>query len=183
MREAVEGCESVAWDMHADELAAVPFRSALPGMVRKAAVLGYGHMSRDTEIEDTLADEIGRQPREDDYASREAYEAAIREYMDDLKQTEQYQAWYNHTIEPTLTISRQVGNWYTGSVHIARIAALQYAAEKDRNLAGEKLLVGLYGSGPQAEIHAETVQPNWQHEIDQLKIDPQPQASHDYSLF
>jgi hydroxymethylglutaryl-CoA synthase len=138
-------------------------------------------MSRDTEIEDALAGEIGRQPREADYASREAYEEAISEYTDALKQTEQYQSWYDRTIEPTLTISRQVGNWYTGSVHIARIAALQYAAEEDRNLAGEKLLVGSYGSGAQAEIHAETVQPNWETEIAQLNVDAQLRARYDLS--
>ena len=181
MREAVEDFESVAWDMHPDDFAYVPFHTPFPGMVRKAALLGYRHMSRGTEIEDDLADEIGRQPREDDYASREAYEAAIREYMDDLKETEQYQAWYGRTIEPTLGISRHVGNWYTGSVHIARIAALQYAAEEDRDLAGEKLLVGSYGSGAQAEIHAETVQPAWETEIAQLNVDAQLQARYDLS--
>ncbi|MFQ3475621.1 hydroxymethylglutaryl-CoA synthase family protein [Halonotius sp. F2-221B] len=181
MREAVEDFESVAWDMHPDDFAYVPFHTPFPGMVRKAALLGYRHMSRDTEIEDALADEIGRQPREDDYASREAYEEAIRDYMDDLKETDQYRAWYDRTIEPTLTISRQVGNWYTGSVHIARIAALQYAAEEERDLAGEKLLVGSYGSGAQAEIHAETVQPNWEQEIDQLNVDAQLQARYDLS--
>ena len=181
MREAVEDFESVAWDMHPDDFAYVPFHTPFPGMVRKAALLGYRHMSRGTEIEDDLADEIGRQPREDDYASREAYEAAIQEYMDDLKETEQYRAWYDRTIEPTLGISRHVGNWYTGSVHIARIAALQYAAEEDRDLAGEKLLVGSYGSGAQAEIHAETVQPAWETEIAQLNVDAQLQARYDLS--
>jgi hydroxymethylglutaryl-CoA synthase (EC 2.3.3.10) len=181
MREAVEDFESVAWDMHPDDLAYVPFHTPFPGMVRKAALLGYRHMSRGTEIEDTLADEIGRQPREADHASREAYEAAIRDYMDELKETEQYQAWYDRTIEPTLSISRHVGNWYTGSVHIARIAALQYAAEEDRDLAGDKLLVGSYGSGAQAEIHAETVQPEWEQEIDQLNIDAQLHARYDLS--
>ena len=181
MREAVEDFESVAWDMHPDDFAYVPFHTPFPGMVRKAALLGYRHMSRGTEIEDDLADEIGRQPREDDYDSRETYEEAIREYMDALKETEQYQAWYNRTIEPTLNISRQVGNWYTGSVHIARIAALQYAAEEDRNLAGEKLLVGSYGSGAQAEIHAETVQQNWEQEIAQLNVNAQLQARYDLS--
>jgi len=181
MREAVEDFESVAWDMHPDDFAYIPFHTPFPGMVRKAALLGYRHMSRDTEIEDDLADEIGRQPREADHASREAYEEAIREYMDDLKETDQYRAWYDRTIEPTLGISRQVGNWYTGSVHIARIAALKYAAEEDRDLAGEKLLVGSYGSGAQAEIHAETVQPEWEAEIDQLNIDAQLHARYDLS--
>ena len=181
MREAVEDFETVAWDMHPDDFAYVPFHTPFPGMVRKAALLGYRHMSRDTEIETDLADDIGLQPREADYTDREAYKDAIRDYMDKLKETEQYRTWYDRAIEPTLGISRYVGNWYTGSVHIARIAALQSAAEHDRDLVGEKLLVGSYGSGAQAEIHAETVQPGWRDEIEALSIDEQLAARYDLS--
>jgi len=150
-------------------------------MVRKAALLGYRHMSRDTEIEEELSSEIGYQPRQDEYTSWDGYEAAIRDYMDKLKNTDQYRAWYDRTIEPTLGISRHVGNWYTGSVHIARIAALKYAAENGRDLAGDKLLIGSYGSGAQAEIHAETVQEEWREEIEGLNIDDQLAARYDLS--
>jgi len=181
MREAVEDFESVAWDMHPDDFAYVPFHTPFPGMVRKAALLGYRHMSRDTDIEAALAEEIGRQPRADDYETTEAYEAAIREYMDELKDTEPYRTWYAAAIEPTIEISKHVGNWYTGSVHIARIAALQSAAEADRDLVGEQLLVGSYGSGAQAEIHAETVKNGWAEEIDQLTIDEQLAARYELS--
>ncbi|WP_435117197.1 hydroxymethylglutaryl-CoA synthase [Halolamina sp. C58] len=179
MREAVEDFESVAWDMHPDDFAYIPFHTPFPGMVRKAGLLGYRHMIRDTEIEDDLADEIGRQPREGEYDDREAYEEAIRDYMDDLKRTDRYQSWYADTIDPTLSISREVGNWYTGSVHVARASALKTAAEQGRDLAGEKLLVGSYGSGAQAEIHAETVADGWLDEIEKLNIDEQLDARYD----
>jgi len=56
MREAVEDFESVAWDMHPDDFAYIPFHTPFPGMVRKAAALGYRHIIRDTEIEDKLAE-------------------------------------------------------------------------------------------------------------------------------
>ncbi len=181
MREAVEDFESVAWDMHPDDFAYIPFHTPFPGMVRKAALLGYRHMSRDTEIETELSDEIGLQPRQDEYTSWDAYEGAIRDYMDELKGTEQYLDWYGRVIEPTLGISRHVGNWYTGSVHIARIAAMKQAAEDGRDLAGEKLLIGSYGSGAQAEIHAETVQDGWRDEVEQLNIDAQLAARYDLS--
>jgi len=179
MREAVEDFESVAWDMHPDDFAYIPFHTPFPGMVRKAGLLGYRHMIRDTEIEDDLAGEIGRQPREGEYDDREAYEEAIRDYMDELKRTDRYQSWYADTIDPTLSISREVGNWYTGSVHVARASALKTAAEQGRDLAGEKLLVGSYGSGAQAEIHAETVADGWLDEIEKLNIDEQLEARYD----
>jgi hydroxymethylglutaryl-CoA synthase len=173
MREAMNDFESVAGDVHPDDFVYAPFHTPFPGMVRKAALLAYRHIIRDTEVEDELAEGIGRQPREEEYDSWEAYEGAIREYMDDLKQTEAYRDWYDRTIDPTLSIARQVGNWYTGSVHVARASALKNAAETGRALSGERLLVASYGSGAQAEIHAETVQSGWKEEIEALNVDEQ----------
>ncbi|WP_115863031.1 hydroxymethylglutaryl-CoA synthase [Halorussus litoreus] len=182
MREALEDYESVAGASHPDDFAYVPFHTPFPGMVRKAAVLAYRHMIRDTPIEEDLAEEIGFQPREEDYEDREAYKEAIREHMDALGSTAAYQEWYDAAIEPTLDISREVGNWYTGSVHIARAAALKRAAEDGRDLAGEVLGVGSYGSGAQAEVHAETVRDGWKEEIDQLNVDEQIDDRYDLSF-
>ncbi|MFB6123651.1 MAG: hydroxymethylglutaryl-CoA synthase [Haloferacaceae archaeon] len=173
MREALEDFESVAGDTHPDDFAYVPFHTPFPGMVRKAGLFGYRHTLRGTDVEDELADEIGRQPREEAFDSWEAYEEAIRDYMDALKRTEMYRDWYARTIEPTLSIAREVGNWYTGSVHVARASALKSAAETGRALTGERLLVGSYGSGAQAEIHAETVADGWKEEIGALTLDEQ----------
>jgi hydroxymethylglutaryl-CoA synthase len=181
MREALEDFESVAGETHPDDYGFIPFHTPFPGMVRKAAVLGYRHMIRDTEIEDALAEDIGRQPRRENFDSQEAFEGAIREHMDELKDTEAYREWYADTIEPTLDISREVGNWYTGSVHVARMSALTHAAGSDTDLAGKKLLVGSYGSGAQAEIHEETVQPGYEDEVEAATIDEQIAARYDLS--
>ncbi|SIR24534.1 hydroxymethylglutaryl-CoA synthase [Haladaptatus litoreus] len=182
MREALEDFESVAGDTHPDDFEYIPFHTPFPGMVRKAGLLGYRHMIRGTDVEDELAEEIGRQPREEEYDDREAYEEAILGYMDELKSTEQYQSWYSETIDPTLDISREVGNWYTGSVHIARASALRYASENDIDVTGKQLLVGSYGSGAQAEIHAETIQDSWEEEINDSTIDEQIRDRYDLSF-
>ncbi|WP_137285121.1 hydroxymethylglutaryl-CoA synthase [Halorussus salinisoli] len=182
MREALEDYESVAGASHPDDFAYIPFHTPFPGMVRKAGLLGYRHMIRNTTVEEELAEEIGLQPREEDYEDREAYEEAIRDHMDDLKSTAEYREWYGEVIEPTLSIARQVGNWYTGSVHIARASALKSAAEAGLDLADKRLLVGSYGSGAQAEIHAETVQDGWKDEIEQLNVDDQIDSRYDLSF-
>jgi hydroxymethylglutaryl-CoA synthase len=182
MREALEDFESVSGATHPEDFAYIPFHTPFPGMVRKAGLLGYRHMIRNTPVEEDLAEEIGFQPREDDFEDREAYEEAIREHMDELSSTAAYQEWYDQAIEPTLSISREVGNWYTGSVHIARAAALKHAAEQDLDLAGRKLGVGSYGSGAQAEVHAETVRDGWTDEIDQLNVDEQIENRYDLSF-
>jgi hydroxymethylglutaryl-CoA synthase len=182
MREALEDYESIADDTHSDDFAYIPFHTPFPGMVRKAALLGFRHISRGTDVESALASEIGSQPRESEYVSREAYEEAIRGYMDELKETDTYREWYETAIDPTVNIARMVGNWYTGSVHIARLSTLMSAVDADRDLAGEKLLVASYGSGAQAEIHAETVQPGWREAIAPINVDTQLEARYDLSF-
>ncbi|THE64222.1 hydroxymethylglutaryl-CoA synthase family protein [Salinadaptatus halalkaliphilus] len=181
MREALQDFESVHGESHPDQYAYIPFHTPFPGMVRKAGLLVYRHMIRDTGIEDDLADEIGRQPRSEAFDDDEAFHDALRAYMDDLKETETYQEWYEATIDPTLTLSREVGNWYTGSVHVARVSALKHGLENDLDLAGSKLLVGSYGSGAQAEGHAETIQDGWREEIEALNVDEQLETRYDMS--
>jgi hydroxymethylglutaryl-CoA synthase len=182
MREALTDFERAAGDTHPDDYAFIPFHTPFPGMVRKAALLGYRHMIRGTEVEDELAEDIGRQPRREDFDSREEFEEAIKGYVDDLKDTDAYREWYGEAIDPTLDISSQVGNWYTGSVHIARVSALLHAAETGVDLAGQKLLVASYGSGAQAEIHEETVQPGFADEVEALNVDDQIETRQDISF-
>jgi len=182
MREALTDFERAAGDTHPDDYAFIPFHTPFPGMVRKAALLGYRHMIRGTEVEDQLAEDIGRQPRREDFDSREEFEEAIKGYVDDLKDTDAYREWYGEAIDPTLDISSQVGNWYTGSVHIARVSALLHAAETDMDLGGQNLLVASYGSGAQAEIHEETVKPGFADEVEALNIDDQIETRQDISF-
>ena len=179
MREALVDYESVGGDIHPDDFRLGPFHTPFPGMVRKAAVLAYRHITRDTEIEDELGAEIGRQPRLEAFDDEKAYMDALGEYTDALKETDQYQEWYERTIDPTLDVSRDVGNWYTGSVHVARVSGIKRLAEAGEDAVGEKLLVGSYGSGAQAEIHVETIQENYRQEVEALNIDEQLEARYD----
>ena len=173
MREALVDYQRVAGEIHPDDVAFAPFHTPFPGMVRKAALLAYRHISRDTSVEAELADEIGRQPREEAFEDVDDFHDAMSEYLDDLKRTERYGKWYDSTIAPTLEIAREVGNWYTGSVHVARASALKYGLKNDLDLDGERMLVASYGSGAQAEIHTETIQGEWREEIAALNVDEQ----------
>ncbi len=182
MREALDDFAAQAGDLHPDDYAMVPFHTPFPGMVRKAAALGYRHIVRDTDVELTLAEEIGRQPRPEEFKTREQYLDAMEEYTDELTETERYGAWYADSIEPTLSIAREVGNWYTGSVHVARAAGLRQALEDGRDMAGEQLLVASYGSGAQAEVHSETIADGWKEEIEALNVDEQIEDRYELSF-
>jgi hydroxymethylglutaryl-CoA synthase len=179
MREAVEDFESVAGDIHPEDLVLLPFHTPFPGMVRKAAALAYRHTIRDTNIEEELADEIGRQPRPEAFDSDGAHVEAMSEYTDRLVDTARYRDWYDRVVAPTLEISSQVGNWYTGSVHVARVSGLKHALEHGENLVGTRLGVASYGSGAQAEVHTETVQPGWEEQIARMDVDEQLSARYD----
>ncbi len=182
MREALEDYKAAAGDIHPDDIVYGPFHTPFPGMVKKAAVLAYRNVIRDTEVADELEAEVGRQPEPEDFTDQEDYLAALREYTDSLRDTERYQRWYKERIRPTLTISREVGNWYTGSVHVARTSALLDGYDRDRDLVGSQMIVGSYGSGAQAEIHAETIQPNWKRAIGRLDIQEQLDSRYDLSF-
>ncbi|WP_136716188.1 hydroxymethylglutaryl-CoA synthase [Halorientalis salina] len=181
MREAVRDYESVAGEIPPDEFVLLPFHTPFPGMVRKAAALAYRHMIRDTAVEEELAPDIGRQPRPEAFDTDEEYVDAMGEYTDELVETDRYLDWYEATVDPTLSISREVGNWYTGSVHVARASGLKHALESGMDLTGETLGVASYGSGAQAEVHAETVQPGWEAEIEALNVDEQLEARYSIS--
>ncbi|MFB6074870.1 MAG: hydroxymethylglutaryl-CoA synthase, partial [Haloarculaceae archaeon] len=182
MREALDDLERCGVDLHPDNFRLIPFHTPFPGMVRKAAALGYRHVIRDTDVELAVAEEIGRQPRPEEFKTREQFFDAIQEYTDALTETERYGAWYADTIEPTLEIAREVGNWYTGSVHVARAAGLEHAREHGRDLDGEKLLVASYGSGAQAEVHVETVVPGWEEHVAALDVDDQLRRRHEITF-
>ncbi|MDS0220768.1 hydroxymethylglutaryl-CoA synthase family protein [Haloarcula sp. S1AR25-5A] len=182
MREALEDFAEVAGDIHPGDYEMIPFHTPFPGMVRKAAALGYRHIIRGTDVGDLMAEEIGHQPMRADFETDDEFHAAIKEYTDALTETERYQDWYANTIEPTLQISREVGNWYTGSVHIARAAGLKHARENGLDLDEARLLVASYGSGAQAEVHAETIVPGWEEEIGALSIDEQIRNRYELSF-
>ena len=182
MREALTDYERVAGKTHPDDYAYVPFHTPFPGMVRKAAALGYRHMIRGTDLEAALIENIGQQPRPEAFDDEEEYREALGVYTDALTETDRYREWYAESIEPTLRIAREVGNWYTGSVHVARTSALMHAHAEERDLVGKRLLVGSYGSGAQAEIHAETIAEGWDEEISQLTIDDQLARRYDLTF-
>jgi hydroxymethylglutaryl-CoA synthase len=182
IQEALEDLEAAGGDLHPDTHALFLFHTPFPGMVGKAAVLGYHQCVQDTPVGDDLTDRLGSQPRPTTFDDEDGYLDALKEYTGKLMETDHYDEWYRRTIKPTLGIARHVGNWYTGSVHLARAAGLQAAAEAGRDLADERMLVASYGSGAQAEIHAETIQPGWDEEISQLTIDEQLQARYDLSF-
>jgi len=182
VREAIHDYEAIAGRIHKADVAFLPFHTPFPGMVRKAALMTYRHLIAGTDEEDEIHDLVGEAPHPDDFDDADTYKEARYAYQKALRNTPPYRTWYEATVQPTLTLSRRTGNWYTGSVHIARASALLHAAQRDEDIAGQRMLVGSYGSGAQAEMHTETVCPGWRDEVSALTIVEQLDARHDLSF-
>jgi len=174
MRGALNEFRESFGDIDPDELDYVAFHVPFPKMAKKASPLGLRNLARGTGKAVELAEEVGRPPRAgalpdaDVAPSKEAYLAAEREYEKKLASSDVFEEFYERAVEPTLSISEKTGNWYTGSVHLARLAALFDAAEN--GIDSGMMLVGSYGSGAGAEIHAERLKEGFDEALD-LSLD------------
>lgn len=171
MRDAIEAFDKRSEITDPMEFELVPFHVPFPSMVKKAAPLGYRRAIRNTTLEETIESKIGDRPFIQNYNSGETYEEEIREWMSDLKRTDEYRDWYQSRVEPTIEISSRVGNLYTGSVHLARLSGLYYGYKNNRDLLDKKMLVASYGSGAQAEVHEEIIQPEWEEKISEMNVE------------
>lgn len=142
-----------------------PFHTPFPGMVRKAAPLGYRHAIRGTDTESVIESKIGTRPIYADYDVLSVYEDDIQVWMDKLKETEEYKQWYRNTVKPTVEIGSRVGNWYTASVHVARLSGLWESMKQNHCISGQNILVASYGSGAEAEVHKEVIKEGWKNKV------------------
>jgi hydroxymethylglutaryl-CoA synthase len=170
MSEALKSFESRGAESDPKQYVLAPFHTPFPGMVRKAAPLGYRHAIRQTDTEETIESKIGERPEYEDYDVLSSYEEDIDEWMERLKNTKEYGEWYENTVNPTVRISSKVGNWYTASVHVARLSGLWDKMRDGVDISDQYMLVASYGSGAQAEVHREVIQDGWEEKIQQVNI-------------
>jgi len=106
MREALEDYQSVAGKVHLDDFVYAPFHTPFPGMVRKAALFGVSTRHPRHGVR-------GRARRRDRSTAprgrlrdREAYEAAISDYMD-AEDDRAVPDVVRRAVEPTLGLSER----------------------------------------------------------------------------
>jgi hydroxymethylglutaryl-CoA synthase len=78
---------------------------------------------------------------------------------------------FGRAIEPTLTLSRDVGNMYSGSLYLALASLLEHADGKDgASLAGRRLVFGSYGSGASAKVLSGVVSDRYESVARHLQV-------------
>lgn len=98
--------------------------------------------------------EMGEEPRPETFGDIDEYLAADAAFGKKFSKTRLFQDAFNAKVKDSTTISRQVGNVYTGSLYLG-LASLM---ELHRLIPGERICFNSYGSGCSAMVFSGIVQ-------------------------
>ena len=101
--------------------------------------------------------EIGAEPEAEGYADPEKYQLDLAGYTRSFARSRQFQEAYKAKVKDTATLSRSIGNIYTGSIYLGLASLL----EMEKLRAGERLCFGAYGSGCSALVFSARVSPQF----------------------
>jgi hydroxymethylglutaryl-CoA synthase len=131
------------------------FHIPYPRMVEYASAAIFRHDWRESRRYSEIERELGREPAAQDYEDPEMYQAAEADYARRFAKSKQFLQAYQAKVRDTATLSRQIGNIYTGSIYLGLASLL----EMQKIHAGERLCFGAYGSGCSALFFSTIVQP------------------------
>jgi hydroxymethylglutaryl-CoA synthase len=63
-----------------------------------------------------------------------------------------FRTTYARKVTPSLSLSRDVGNIYSGSLYLALASLLEHCRDESRSLAGKRAVFASYGSGASAKV-------------------------------
>ena len=130
------------------------FHIPYPRMVEYASAAVFRHDWRESQRYSEIEQELGQEPKALEYDDPEKYQAAEADYARHFAKSKQFLQAYQAKVRDTATLSRQVGNIYTGSIYLGLASLL----EMQKIHAGERLCFGAYGSGCSALFFSAIVQ-------------------------
>ncbi|MFZ3149546.1 MAG: hydroxymethylglutaryl-CoA synthase [Methanothrix sp.] len=131
------------------------FHIPYPRMVEYASAAVFRHDWRESRICKEIELELGSEPKAEEYDYIEKYQAAEADYARRFAKSKQFLQAYQAKVGDTATLSRQIGNIYTGSIYLGLASLL----EMQKIHAGERLGFGAYGSGCSALFFSAIAQP------------------------
>ena len=131
------------------------FHIPYPRMVEYASAAVFRHDWRGSRRYSEIEQELGREPEAQEYNDIEKYQAAEADYARRFAKSKQFLQAYQAKVRDTATLSRQVGNIYTGSIYLGLASLL----EMQKIHAKERLCFGAYGIGCSALFFSAIVQP------------------------
>ncbi|NTV27673.1 MAG: nucleoid-structuring protein H-NS, partial [Methanothrix sp.] len=131
------------------------FHIPYPRMVEYASAAVLRHDWLNCQKRNDVEREIGKEPEARDFEDLELYQGAQADYARRFSRSRQFQEAYLARVADTATLSRSVGNIYTGSIYLGLASLL----EMQKIRSGERLCFGAYGSGCSALVFSAIVQP------------------------
>lgn len=119
------------------------FHIPYPRMVEYASAAIFRHDWRQSRRWKEIEEELGPEPKAQEYEDHGKYQAAEADYARRFAKSEQFLQAYAAKVRDTATLSRQIGNIYTGSIYLGLASLL----ESQKIHAKERLSFGAYGSG------------------------------------
>jgi hydroxymethylglutaryl-CoA synthase len=126
-----------------DFLDHILFHIPYPRMVEYASAAIFRHDWKRCERCRKVEEEIGPEPGEGGYKDAAAFQAAEAEYARRFARSPQFLQAFSTKVRDTATLSRRIGNIYTGSIYLGLASLL----ELGRLQPGQRLGLGAYGSG------------------------------------
>jgi len=138
-----------------DFLDHILFHIPYPRMVEYASAAVFRHDWKSCQRIQRIEEEVGPEPGEGDYNDAAAFQAAQADYARRFARSPQFLEAFSAKVRDTATLSRQIGNIYTGSIYLGLASLL----ELGRLQAGQRLGFGAYGSGCSALFFSGRVGP------------------------
>jgi hydroxymethylglutaryl-CoA synthase len=139
-----------------DHLAHLLFHIPYPRMAEYASASIFRQEWRDLPKGKDIESKIGEEPLPGAFSDINDYLAKDALFGKKFSKTEQFLDAYNSKVKESTTISRQVGNIYTGSLYLG-LASL---AELHKLVPKERVCFCSYGSGCSAMVFSGVVQPD-----------------------
>jgi hydroxymethylglutaryl-CoA synthase len=130
------------------------FHIPYPRMVEYASAAIFRHDWKSSRKWKDIEVELGREPQAQEYEDPGKYLAAEAEYARAFSRSKHFLQAFEAKVRDTATLSRQVGNIYTGSIFLGLASLL----EQKKIQAKERLCFGAYGSGCSALVFSAIVQ-------------------------
>jgi hydroxymethylglutaryl-CoA synthase len=138
-----------------DHISKLLFHIPYPRMAEYASVSIFKQEWRDLPRWKQIEAEIGEEPSPAAFRDPNVFQVEDAAFGKKFSKTRRFVDAYNNKVKDSTTISRQVGNIYTGSLYLG-LASL---SELHKLTPGERVCFCSYGSGCSAMVFSGVVQP------------------------
>jgi hydroxymethylglutaryl-CoA synthase len=151
-------------------------------MAEHAAAFLFRHEWRDLPRWKEVKEKLGEEPRPEDFESMDEFDKVDNQFRKGFVKTELFRESYEKKILPSLEVSRQIGNIYTGSMYLAFCSMLEGEARKGKDLTDNRVGFGSYGSGCSSIVFSGIIPDSYRDVVEKLSPSQQIMSRRELSM-